>query len=186
MVATGVVMRVANVLPLHRSTFFRKRLCLKVLCPRRPRFSSCIHTTGCLQRGENVPSGEKEHISYLSDARSTWRESDAEGWTIMPLAEEAVEDIIPEPQVSAIERKWIEKMKQRQDLLKADTDNATKFRLKDRLRKKKLEARRLRRKFVSKKYGGNKGREGSEVFSSERVDTRRGTTETEDDTLDVY
>ena len=63
--------------------------------------SSCIHTTGCLQRGENVPSGEKEHISHLSDAKSTLRESDAEGWT-MPLAEEAVEDIIPEPQVSIL------------------------------------------------------------------------------------
>ena len=184
MVATGVVMRVANVLPLHRSTFFRKRLCRKVLCPRRPRFSSCIHTTGCLQRGENVPSGEKEHISHLSDAKSTLRESDAEGWTIMPLAEEAVEDVIPE--LPAIERKWIQKMNQRQDLLKAESKNATKFRLKDRLRQKNIEARRLRRKFVSKKFGGNKFRKDSELFFSERVDTRQETTETEDETLDVY
>ena len=62
----------------------------------------------------------------------------------MPLAEEAVEDIIPE--LPAIERKWIQKMNQRQDLLKAESKNATKFRLKDQLRQKNIEARRLRRK----------------------------------------
>ena len=174
-------MRVASVLPLRRSTFFGKMLCLKVQCPRRPRFSPCVHTTGYLQRGENIPSDGKEPISYVSDARDWWRDSTAEG---MPLAEEAVEDVIPE--LPAIERKWIQKMNQRQDLLKAESKNATKFRLKDRLRQKNIEARRLRRKFVSKKFGGNKFRKDSELFFSERVDTRQETTETEDETLDVY
>ena len=61
----------------------------------------------------------------------------------MPLAEEAVEDIIPEPQVSAIERKWIEKMKQRQDLITADIKERDKVSAEGSIARKKHRSKKI-------------------------------------------
>ena len=179
-------MRVASVMLFRRPAPFGGSLLMRFQCLRSPRLLSCVHATAFRQHGKNESCGGAKHEPNLPNVRNLGSEFTVEDWTLMPLPEEAVEDIIPEPIVPGIERKWNEKMKQRQDLLKAESDGTGKIRLKDRLRKKNIEARKLRRKWVDKSFGANKGRKSSEIFFSECLDSQQEITEKEDDTLDVY